>query len=111
MDDARFHSTFSIGAEHAALPGHFPDNAIVPGVVVLDRVASALANWRNLSIAQLVQVKFLRPLLPGQTAEIDLLDNGTNILFSVNHAGDAIASGRLEATRFDVPTAANPLPA
>ena len=33
---------FTIPADHPALPGHFPGQPIVPGVVVLDRVVEVI---------------------------------------------------------------------
>lgn len=64
---------FSISIDHPALPGHFPGRPIVPGVVVLDRVLAAIeAQHGALGPLRMPQVKFLQPLLPGQTARIEL---------------------------------------
>lgn len=62
---------FAIGHDHPALPGHFPGNPVVPGVVLLDRVLDAIeAAHGPLPALRLPQVKFLRPLRPGQAAEV-----------------------------------------
>jgi 3-hydroxymyristoyl/3-hydroxydecanoyl-(acyl carrier protein) dehydratase len=93
----QFRLSFRIDADHPALPGHFPGQPVVPGVVLLDRVACALQQWRALQIGRLVQVKFLRPLLPGQDAELTLTDNGSNIGFSIVCGDARIASGSIGA--------------
>lgn len=64
---------FTIPADHPCLPGHFPGQPIVPGVVVLDRVLAAIeAQHGALGALRMPQVKFLQPLLPEQTARIEL---------------------------------------
>lgn len=64
---------FVIPASHPALPGHFPGHPVVPGVVVLDQVLTAVESMHGaLGALRLAQVKFLRPLLPGETAQIAL---------------------------------------
>ncbi|RYZ69017.1 MAG: hypothetical protein EOP91_16325, partial [Lysobacteraceae bacterium] len=63
---------FTIPENHPSLPGHFPGSPIVPGVVVLDRVIEAIeATTGPLPPLRLPQVKFLKPLLPGQAADIE----------------------------------------
>ena len=99
MSAAEFHETFSIAASHGALPGHFPGRPVVPGVVLLDRVAAAVERWRGARIAGLPQVKFLRPLLPDQEVELLLEDDGKSIRFRIVHAQAAIASGSIELAR------------
>lgn len=97
MSAGEYRESFSIDAAHPALPGHFPGRPVVPGVVLLDRVAAALARWRGgACIAGLPQVKFLRPLLPEQTAELWLEDDGKSIRFRIEHAQAVIASGSVE---------------
>ncbi len=64
---------FRIDASHPSLPGHFPGNPIVPGVVLLDRVCAAIEAAHGGECAlRLPQVKFLQPLLPGQEADVEL---------------------------------------
>jgi 3-hydroxyacyl-[acyl-carrier-protein] dehydratase len=61
---------FHIAASHPALPGHFPGDPVVPGVVLLDRVMAAIERAWAGQVAGFPQVKFLRPLRPGQAVEL-----------------------------------------
>ncbi len=73
---------FEIADDHPCLPGHFPGQPVVPGVVVLDRVFAAIEaaleaaaqtqNATTPSRVRLPQVKFVQPLLPQQPARIEL---------------------------------------
>jgi 3-hydroxyacyl-[acyl-carrier-protein] dehydratase len=87
----------SIATDHPALPGHFPGNPIVPGVVmldhILDAVAAALPAYRVTGIRKL---KFLRPLLPAQQCDVQLADvREGRLRFECLHAGERIAEGNL----------------
>jgi acyl-coenzyme A synthetase/AMP-(fatty) acid ligase/3-hydroxymyristoyl/3-hydroxydecanoyl-(acyl carrier protein) dehydratase len=53
----------AIPADHPALPGHFPGHAIVPGVVLLERVEALLAE-NGYRVRECPQVKFLVPVAP-----------------------------------------------
>lgn len=84
-----------IAPDHPALPGHFPGRPLVPGVVVLERVAAAWKAWRGTAIAGL-DAKFVQPLLPGESAMIMLHDEGGRVRFDVAHAdGRALVRGTL----------------
>lgn len=64
---------FVVDPAHPSLPGHFPGQPVVPGVVVLDRVLAAIeAAHGPLGAVRLPQVKFVQPLLPGQPARVEL---------------------------------------
>ena len=63
-------TTDAVAASHPALPGHFPGQPIVPGVVLLERVAATARRAFAAEVAGLPQVKFLRPLHPGEDAEL-----------------------------------------
>lgn len=68
-----------IAADHPALPGHFPGEPIVPGVVLLDQVM-ALCGARTLP-----WVKFHAPLHPGEEFVIRVEDRKFNV-----RRGDAL---------------------
>ena len=89
---------FCIPAEHPSLPGHFPGNPVVPGVLLLEQVmmaAETLCGWPA-GPCRLPQVKFVRPLLPGQTAELQLewLDP-SRLRFRISHGDQLLATGEL----------------
>lgn len=82
---------------HPALPGHFPGNPLVPGVVVLERVAAALKAWRGTAVGKL-DAKFVQPLRPGEEATIALEEEGARVRFEVTRAdGHVLARGTLLA--------------
>lgn len=84
-----------IAPDHPALAGHFPGRPLVPGVVVLERVAAAWKAWRGTAIAGL-DAKFTQPLLPGEAATIMLRDEGGRVRFDVARPdGQTLARGTL----------------
>jgi 3-hydroxymyristoyl/3-hydroxydecanoyl-(acyl carrier protein) dehydratase len=87
-------ASFTIAAEHPALPGHFPGAPVVPGVVILDEVFAALGASAG-APRSLAWVKFARPLLPGQRAEVTWTRSATHLRFTVTHAGLELARGQL----------------
>jgi len=65
--------SFALSHDHPCLPGHFPGRPLVPGVVLLDEVVRAIeAAHGPLGPLRLPQVKFMQPLLPGESARIEL---------------------------------------
>jgi 3-hydroxymyristoyl/3-hydroxydecanoyl-(acyl carrier protein) dehydratase len=97
MSATEFRESILIPPSHPALAGHFPGNPVVPGLVLLDHVAAALERWRGQRVAGLPHVKFLRPLAPGEAADLVLSDDGKSIRFSIVHNGATLASGVIEA--------------
>ena len=98
-------TSFVIPADHPCLPGHFPGRPLVPGVVMLDRVLEAIqavgpqpppVTWR------LPQVKFLQPLLPDESATIELVSmasvgDAPRWRFKVLRGVEVLASGEFVA--------------
>lgn len=95
MSDAEFTAPLRIDAAHPALAGHFPGHPVVPGVVLLQRVAAALRQWRGRRVAR-VDAKFLAPLLPERDARIELEGAGTRMRFTVRDDHTVFARGTLE---------------
>jgi len=91
--------SFKISDNHPSLSGHFPNNPIVPGVVLLEQLESIvekhLAGWE---VIELIQVKFLSPTLPKEVIEVELdlnrLHEYKTLSFTLFH----VASGQKKAT-------------
>ena len=91
-----------IRADHPSLPGHFPDAPLVPGVVILDEVIAALAEWRqNAHLNGVRIVKFLAPLHPEQAFTISLSlrnEHGAELNFCCRAEERIIVEGQLGVT-------------
>jgi 3-hydroxyacyl-[acyl-carrier-protein] dehydratase len=85
-----------IAATHPALPGHFPGNPIVPGVVLLDRIAAAIERARGLRLAKIASVKFLAPLKPEEDAELRVVCDGARVRFRIDRDAATILRGEGE---------------
>jgi 3-hydroxymyristoyl/3-hydroxydecanoyl-(acyl carrier protein) dehydratase len=89
-----------IHADHPSLPGHFPGAPLVPGVVILDEVITALAEWRqNSQLSGIRMVKFRAPLKPEQAFTISLSlknEHGAEVKFCCRAKGRVIVEGQLE---------------
>lgn len=90
---------FTVAHDHPSLPGHFPGRPVVPGVVVLERVLAAIESAHGPQPGlRLPQVKFARPLLPGQQARIGLETKAPGRWrFRVTHEGELVATGEVAA--------------
>jgi 3-hydroxyacyl-[acyl-carrier-protein] dehydratase len=90
-----------ISGDHPSLPGHFPGSPVVPGVVLLDEIAAALAEWRDgARLASIRAVKFLQPINPEQPFTIALaLAEGNEIAFSCKIEGRTAVQGRCQIAR------------
>jgi acyl-coenzyme A synthetase/AMP-(fatty) acid ligase len=91
---------FSIPADHPALPGHFPGQPIVPGVVLLDYAIGAISTAVNrpLETWRLSSAKFLSPAAPDEllTLSFEVAQSGS-IRFNLSAGQRAVASGVLAA--------------
>lgn len=81
--------------DHPVGAGHFPDDPIIPGALLLDHVLRALAVVAPVDIRQ---VKFLRPVRPGDWVTIvwERREDG-EIRFECQHAGEVACTGTVKA--------------
>ena len=86
---------YCIPATHPCFAGHFPDNPIVPGVVILDYVQQQLVSWLpEFTIDTLAQAKFLYPLSPGQKFTVILKQlSSQKIKFTCYHDTHTLVTG------------------
>jgi 3-hydroxyacyl-[acyl-carrier-protein] dehydratase len=95
MNSVTYTTSVRIAANHPSLPGHFPGQPIVPGVVLLDRVLIEAERWLQRSVhpSSLPNAKFTAPLLPEQDAQLQLKLEGDELRFSLSRNGASIAQG------------------
>lgn len=91
-------ATFVIPPDHPALPGHFPGNPIVPGVLVVEHVQRLLeARLGPLRLTGLPQVKFVAPLLPGETCVVSFANLADGrVQFDCRSGARRVARGSLQ---------------
>lgn len=66
-------ATFSITEGALFLAGHFPGNPVIPAVVLLNELLEGVAAiYPDRHVAGFKQVKFHKPILPGEQIRIDL---------------------------------------
>lgn len=90
---------FTVAPDHPALAGHFPGAPLVPGVVLLEHVIEAIGGAGG--PLRFPRVKFLQPLLPGETAEValepmpDAGDGARRWRFQVRRGDALLATGEV----------------
>jgi len=96
VDAAEIRQRIRVDAAHPSLPGHFPGQPVVPGVVLLDRIASAFEHAGGGCFVRIGVVKFSAPLLPEQDADLIGVRVGTRVRFRVEREGTSILTGEGE---------------
>lgn len=85
-----------IAPDHPAFPGHFPDQPLLPGVLLLAEVIEALVEHRiDPPALTLESAKFLSPVRPGDTLRISMHAEPRGWRFEVRNGDTVAASGRL----------------
>lgn len=89
-----------ISHDHPALPGHFPGQPIVPGVVILDQVRQQLAlTHPGQQVTGIKKLKFLERLNPGEpfTIEFSSIKPGSvRFLCRATESGERLAEGHFK---------------
>ncbi len=85
----------SIAAGHPAVAGHFPNDPLVPGVVLLARVSEALrARFPGRVPGELMRARFHQGVRPGEPFHVESREEAGRARFEVRRAdGTVIASG------------------
>ena len=104
-DQTRHSATLRVPADHPALPGHFPGNRVVPGVVILDAVVSAAESWlgTRFVVDSISHAKFIAPLKPDEAARIQLVLRASSVEFLIHRDEATIAKGTLIGTTRTAP--------
>jgi 3-hydroxyacyl-[acyl-carrier-protein] dehydratase len=90
-----------VPSSHPALPGHFPQKAVVPAVVILDKVRGAMRAWNeHRRMNGISYAKFTAVLLPDETFSIALVSTDLKrICFDCRKAdGTRFANGEILTT-------------
>jgi len=87
---------FTVGADHPSLSGHFPDQPVVPGVVLLEAAIVPLLETGARRVAQLETAKFLAPVRFGEKVRVTFADlGGGQIRLDATTAGATVLHCRL----------------
>jgi len=93
---------FVVPADHPSLPGHFPGQPIVPGVVLLDHVLDLVVGSSGHATA-LLGVRFTAAVRPDETIEVSATQATTGarpgrIGFAATRGGQPVLHGTVEVT-------------
>lgn len=86
---------FTVPAHHPSLPGHFPGQPIVPGVVLLDHVLALVTDPRS-RVTALPGVKFTAAVRPDERLEVRAAIRAGRIDFSASRDGQPVLRGTVE---------------
>jgi 3-hydroxymyristoyl/3-hydroxydecanoyl-(acyl carrier protein) dehydratase len=92
---------FIISSNHPSLEGHFPGHPVVPGVVILDEIFSAILQYDDKAILDnVVHLKFLTPLEAEKTCQLVInINDYAKVMIECRLEGRAIVKGKLALSR------------
>ena len=93
---------FTVAPDHPCLPGHFPGEAIVPAVLLLDLSCAVLQQARpDLgALREIKAAKFMRPVRPGEMVRVSFASTTApaTMRFSCETAAGLVAQGQMVFT-------------
>ncbi len=89
--------------DHPSLPGHFPGNPLVPGVVLLDEVLALAEARRPGTLRSLPAVKFLAPVRPGERLRVRLEFEGARARFTAFRESTPVFEGSFAFAEGEAP--------
>lgn len=88
-----------IASDHPSLSGHFPGYPIVPAVVILDHLMSAvLRTKQGKRVSKIRSAKFIEPVLPDIVLDIGIELSGSTAKFECRTEGKLKITGQVELT-------------
>lgn len=84
---------------HPALPGHFPGQPVVPGVVLLELAQAAVEDASGQRVAGVAMAKFLSPAGPDDALTLDFSLGDGAARFDILAGERRIASGRFSLSQ------------
>ncbi len=82
----------SFAADHPAARGHFPENPIIPGAVLLSEAVRAVGNATHVDLSRcsISAAKFPSPSRPGDRVDIAYVVKGDSISLTGSVAGRSV---------------------
>ena len=100
MDALQFQHGPGFARDRRFFEGHFPDNPIVPGAVLLAQLSADLAT-QGQRVTRVIRMKFLRPLGPDQPFDIALTPAGQDWRADFRDADGAFARAVVQIAPID----------
>ena len=87
---------FTIQSSHPSLKGHFPNNPVVPAVVILDEIINIVKTVKpDFVVDKIPMVKFTQPLLAEQQVSVEFEEKNDSILsFICSHNEAKLVAGQ-----------------
>jgi 3-hydroxymyristoyl/3-hydroxydecanoyl-(acyl carrier protein) dehydratase len=85
---------FSVPDSHPALPGHFPGDPVVPGVLLLDHALRLCEIAGYAPLTMLSSVKFSRLVRPNTVCQVTATRRGSTLLISIASAGEIVTTAK-----------------
>lgn len=94
-----------IDASHPCLVGHFPNNPIVPAVILIDHIIQGVhKQFPTINIHNITQLKFIQPLKPEQQAQVIITEKSLHVLHvRIEVEQQIFVKGEMQITRGEQP--------